>query len=84
MEYKAGIIVIGMVCFLVAIIMLMQMIQHAFNKEGFLWGIICMLFPPGTYKYCRKNWQQLGTNFIIISVLTSIGGIFIIYGKLIA
>ena len=73
---------IGVGCFLVSLIMLMQMVQNAFAKDGFLWGLLCLLFPPGTYKYCRRNWEELGKNFIAMSVLASLGLVFIFAAKL--
>ena len=43
-------------CFFIAAILLLNIISKAFNSS-FLWGIISILFPPGTYVYCKKHWE---------------------------
>lgn len=61
--------VVSMVCLLFAAFLLMQLIQQAFNRSGVLWGLISTIYPPGTYIYCRKNWDQMRDRFMIISGL---------------
>ncbi|HSX19737.1 MAG TPA: hypothetical protein VLG38_01280 [Gammaproteobacteria bacterium] len=60
---------ISMVCLLVAVILLLHLIQQAFDRSGVLWGIISVIYPPGTYLYCRRNWDVLRSKFVLISGL---------------
>jgi hypothetical protein len=61
--------VISIVCLLLAIIIFLHLVQRAFGKEGIIWGFIATLYPPGTYFFCRKNWDQYRTQFITITAL---------------
>lgn len=64
--------VISIVCLLVAVIMLINLIQRAFDRDGVLWGLISIVYPPGTYMFCRKDWDSYRKPFITISVLLGI------------
>lgn len=59
----------SIISLLVGGIMLLGLIQRAFEREGVLWGIISIFYPPGTYLYCRKNWDIYRKNFVLISSL---------------
>lgn len=65
--------IVSLLCILVGGILLINLIQKAFSQDGVLWGLISMLFPPGTYLYARKNWEQHGRTFVITSSLLVIG-----------
>ena len=62
-------------CFFIAVILLLNMVSHAFNRS-FLWGIICLLFPAGTYVYCKKHWEITKHLAIPITLLLILGVIF--------
>lgn len=61
--------VTSMVCMLIAVILLLHLIQQAFDRAGFVWGMISVIYPPGTYLYCRRNWDILRPRFMLISSL---------------
>lgn len=61
--------IVSMVSLLIAMILLLHLIQQAFERSGVLWGIISVVYPPGTYLYCRKNWDALRNRFLLISGL---------------
>ena len=64
--------VTSMICLLVAVILLLHLIQQAFDRSGIVWGMISVLYPPGTYLYCRRNWETLRRRFMLISGLVII------------
>ncbi len=74
--------VTSIVCLLVAVIMLMNLIQKAFDKDGITWGFISILYPPGTYMYCRKNWQAYSKKFFTISILMGVGLVLLLLVKI--
>ena len=61
--------VVSMVSLMVAIMLLVHLVQQAFDKAGVVWGMIALVYPPGTYLYCRKNWEVMRDRFIIITGL---------------
>lgn len=61
--------VTSMICLLIAVILLLHLIQQAFDRSGVVWGMISVFYPPGTYLYCRKNWDKMRTRFMLISGL---------------
>ena len=61
--------VVSIVSLLVGGILLLNLIQRAFEREGILWGFIAIFYPPGTYLYCRKNWDIYRKTYVGISVL---------------
>ena len=61
--------VASIVCLLVAGMLLLHLIQQAFLKAGTAWGLISILYPPGTYLYCRKHWGEMRNRFILITSL---------------
>lgn len=61
--------VVSITCLLVAMILLLHMIQQAFARSGVVWGLISVVYPPGTYVYCRRNWDQHRARFILVSGL---------------
>lgn len=61
--------VVSMVSLMVAIMLLVHLVQQAFDKAGVVWGMIALVYPPGTYLYCRKNWDLMRDKFIIITGL---------------
>lgn len=61
--------VVSMVCLLVGMILLLHMIQQAFARSGVIWGIISTVYPPGTYLYCRRHWEQNRSRFMLVSGL---------------
>lgn len=61
--------VISMISLLVAFMLLIHLIQQAFDRSGVVWGMIALIYPPGTYLYCRKNWDVMRDRFIVISGL---------------
>lgn len=69
----AFIAVVSILCVLIAAIMLINLIQRAFAREGVLWGLIAVIYPPGTYVYCRKHWDVYGRTFTFISALLIVG-----------
>ncbi len=63
---------LGVACtvsILIAGILFLNLIQTAFAQDGVVWGFIAVLFPPGTYFYCRKNWDTYRKKFITIAGL---------------
>lgn len=64
---------VSMLSILGAVIMLISIIQNAFSRDGMLWGLIAILFPPGTYIFCRKNWDIYGTRFIFMAAMAVTG-----------
>jgi hypothetical protein len=71
-----------MVCLLVAGILLLNLIQKAFDREGVLWGVIAVVYPPGTYVFCRKNWDLYRKPFMTISGLAASGLVLFLLLKL--
>jgi hypothetical protein len=63
---------ISIAALLIGIIMLMNLIQKAFDREGVVWGFIAMIYPPGTYMFCRKNWDVYRKQFIVTSLLVGV------------
>ncbi len=63
----------SMVCLLLAAILLINLIQQAFDKSGVVWGVISVFYPPGTYLYCKRNWDSYRHKFLFISFLTIVG-----------
>jgi len=63
--------VASMVCLLVSGIILLNVIQKAFDRDGVLWGIIAIFYPVGTYFFCRKSWDEWGGKFILITGLVA-------------
>jgi len=61
--------VVSIVCLLVGMILLLHIIQQAFARAGVIWGIISTVYPPGTYLYCRRNWEQNRPRFMLVSGL---------------
>lgn len=61
--------VASIVCLLIGMILLLHMIQHAFAHAGIVWGMISTFYPPGTYIYCRRNWENYGGRFITLTTL---------------
>lgn len=59
----------SIVCLLIGCIALLNLIQKVFEREGVLWGSISVLYPVGTYLYCRKNWALYRRQFILINIL---------------
>jgi hypothetical protein len=64
---------LSIVCFLVAVIMLLHLIQTVFAQEGVVWGFLSILYPPGTYLLCRNKWDLYGPAFVRISIFLGIG-----------
>lgn len=60
------------VSLLVGVMMLFHMIQQAFVRSGVRWGLISSVYPPGTYLYCRRNWEQYGPTFRLVSWLIAV------------
>lgn len=71
--------VISIVCILIAAILLLNLISSAFEMEGFqglVWGFISILFPIGTYYYCRRDWDIHRTTFFTITGLVIVSVVF--------
>lgn len=68
--------VTSMVCLLIAVILLLHLIQQAFDRGGVIWGVISVIYPPGTYLYCRKNWDTMRGRFMLISGLVIVSLVF--------
>lgn len=49
--------------------MLLNLIQTAFARDGVLWGLIAVVYPPGTYLFCKKSWELYRKTFFTISIL---------------
>lgn len=73
----------SMVCLLLAGILLINLIQRAFDKSGVIWGIIAIFYPPGTYLYCKRNWEEYRNKFLLISLLTIVGLMLLLIVKLV-
>lgn len=67
--------VTSMICLLIAVILLLHLIQQAFNRSV-VWGVISVFYPPGTYLYCRKNWDTMRSRFMLISALVIVSLVF--------
>lgn len=74
----------GIVCLLVGGMMLLQMIQRAFEKDGVPWGMLAIIYPPGTYYYCKRDWNSRRKPFLQITVLLVVGVIFWAVSKFVA
>lgn len=66
----------SMICLLIAVILLLHLIQQAFDRSGVIWGMISVFYPPGTYLYCRKNWDTMRSRFMLISGLIIVSLVF--------
>ncbi len=73
----------SLVCFLVALILYLHLVQQAFNQSGVIWGLISVVYPPGTYYYCRKNWDIYRSRFILISALLLVFLVSFVISKLV-
>lgn len=80
-QFLSFLAVVSMLSILVSLIMLISLVQTAFSRDGILWGVIAAIFPPGTYIFCRKDWDVYRTRFIIIASLAIIGLVLLILVK---
>jgi len=65
--------VVSILSLLIGLIILFNLIQRAFDREGVLWGLISVVYPPGTYVYCRRHWEAYGKKFVTITALLVVG-----------
>ena len=80
----AGIIgIVSFVSSIIAFIMLINLIQRAFENEGVVWGVLAMMYPPGTYLFCRRNWENNRKQFITIGALLLVSLVLLLVLKLI-
>lgn len=63
----------SMICLSLSIILLLNLIQQAFDKSGVVWGMISVFYPPGTYLYCKRNWEAYRNRFLLITFLAVVG-----------
>ena len=63
--------------------MLINLIQRAFENEGVVWGVLAMMYPPGTYLFCRRNWENNRKQFITIGALLLVSLVLLLVLKLI-
>ncbi len=77
---------VGVVCFTISIILFLSLVGEAFNKDkgpkGFVLGLLALLYPIGTYKYCQHQWETDGPRFKKITFLLIIGMISMIVCKI--
>lgn len=76
--------VVSVISLLIAMILLFNMIQQAFSSAGVVWGLIATVYPPGTYLYCRRNWDKVGSRFMLVSGLIVTSLVFWMVVKFIA
>jgi hypothetical protein len=76
---------VGIMTFIISLIMLMDLISEAFKKHqgprSLITGLQSMLFPIGTYYYCKSEWEVYGRRFKLITTLFSIGVVSIVISK---
>lgn len=66
-------------CCLLTFILLLNIISHAFNRS-IVWGVISLIFPPGTYYFCRKHWEltkHLALPVLFLAVIALVAKIII-------
>jgi uncharacterized membrane protein len=68
---------LGICSFIIAIMMYLQMVSQAFDKnnsfKGILIGFMCAFYPFGTYYYCKDDWEVNGKAFKKMSIFFIIG-----------
>ena len=64
--------IVGIACLLLGIVMLFNLISDAFKKSA-RWGFICLVFPPGTYYYCRENWTEVSKAALPMAICLTVG-----------
>ena len=75
-----SLILIGTCCSFIALIIFLQSMSNAF-KKNFLWGVIYLLFPIGSYFYYRKFIIEEENSAIWLSICLSIVLVTIIIAK---
>ncbi len=75
-----SLILIGTCCSFIALIIFLQSMSNAF-KKNFLWGVIYLLFPIGSYFYYRKFIIEEKNSAIWLSICLSIALVTIIIAK---
>jgi hypothetical protein len=69
------------ICVFIALIIFFQSLNNAF-KQGFLWGIGCLLFPIGSYFYYKKFRSIEKNNGIWLIICLSIALLTFLMAKL--
>ena len=58
-------------CVLLAMKLLLNLVAGAF-KQGMLWGVVAIMFPAGTYIYCKKYWNIVRYIAIPLAILLAV------------
>lgn len=77
---QSWIVIIYLICFFVAFTVLLESINNAF-KKGFLWGMIILMFPVGTYFYYKKFFTDEKTNAIKCAIWLFVGLFLVVIAK---
>ena len=75
-----SLILIGTCCSFIALIIFLQSMSNAF-KKNFLWGVIYLLFPVGSYFYYKKFITEEKGSAIWLIICLSIALVTIIIAK---
>jgi len=78
---QAILITIAMLCAFIALIIFFQALNNAF-KKGFLWGIIYLIFPIGSYFYYKKFITEEKNSAIGLSVCLAVALVTFMIAKL--
>ena len=74
-------IIVSTCCFFVAFMVFLQSMNNAF-KKNFLWGVVYILFPIGSYFYYKKFLTEEQGNIIKLSVWLLLGMLTFVVAKL--
>jgi predicted neutral ceramidase superfamily lipid hydrolase len=74
-------IIVSACCFFVAFMVFLQSMNNAF-KKNFLWGVVYILFPIGSYFYYKKFITEEQSNIIKLAVWLLLGTLTFVVAKL--
>lgn len=74
-------IIVSTCCFFVAFMVFLQSMNNAF-KKNFLWGVVYILFPIGSYFYYKKFITEEQSNVIKLAIWLLLGMLTFIAAKL--
>ena len=78
---QAILITITMLCAFIALIIFFQALNNAF-KKGFLWGVIYLIFPIGSYFYYKKFITEEKHSAIWLSICLGVALLTFMIAKL--
>ena len=78
---QALLITTAMLCVFIALMIFFQALNNAF-KKSFLWGVIYLIFPVGSYFYYKKFISEERSSAIWLTICLVIAAITFMIAKL--